>query len=281
MTRPAEPRPRPGRLAALLACAAIAAVAGGVGCNARRSASGGGSTSPKAEQARRQAEAAAVGGAKAAAEFAAHHTGGPIVATSVQGPPTAPRPPAAPPGPSVTARPAPAPPRPADEPVIRERVSSELPHPTEQEAEKDALEQAQRRIEEKLAELDPPVRHRPTLAEVKANYLRKDSRHPRRLTEEQKKAYEKTFADAGLKYDLDSLVFVDYEVTVSAEQVRELRAQDRVLLGLKVFAGVAAAALAGFLFLRIDEWTKGYLTSWLAVAAVALAGGAAATLALV
>jgi hypothetical protein len=39
---------------------------------------------------------------------------------------------------------------------------------------------------------------------------------------------------------------------------------------------LAAVALAGFLFLRADEWTKGYLTSWLAIAAVVLAGGAAA-----
>jgi hypothetical protein len=276
MTRPAEPRPRPGRLAALLACAALVAVAGGVGCNARRSA-GGGSTSAKAEQARRQAEAAAVGGAKAAAEFAArNNTDGPIVAVSVQGPPTNPRPPAPPPpsGPSMTTRPTPAPPRPVEEPVIRERVSSELPHPTAAEAEKDALEQAQRRIEEKLAELDPPVRHRPTVAEVKARYLRKDSLQPRPLSAEQKEEY----ARARLRTDL---VFVDCEVTVSAEQVRELRAQDRVLLGLKVIGGVAAAALAGFLFLRLDEWTKGYLTSWLAVAAFALAGGVAATLALV
>src|SRR5207237_10596346 len=113
-----------------------------------------------------------------------------------------------------------------------------------------------------------------TGAEVKSHDRRKDTRNVRLLSAEQ----EEEYAKAGLRTDL---MFVEYEVAVSAEQVRELRTQDRVLLGLKVFAGVAAAALAGFLFLRIDEWTKGYLTSWLAVAAVALAGGAAATLALV
>ena len=37
-------------------------------------------------------------------------------------------------------------------------------------------------------------------------------------------------------------------------------------------------ALAGFLFLRLDEWTKGYLTSWLALGAAALGGGVVAAL---
>ena len=41
---------------------------------------------------------------------------------------------------------------------------------------------------------------------------------------------------------------------------------------------VIAFALAGFLFLRADEWTRGYLTTWLALCAAVLAGGAAAAL---
>jgi hypothetical protein len=40
-------------------------------------------------------------------------------------------------------------------------------------------------------------------------------------------------------------------------------------------------ALAGFLFLRFDDWTRGYLTSWLAFLAAGLAGGVAAALFLV
>ena len=68
---------------------------------------------------------------------------------------------------------------------------------------------------------------------------------------------------------------------VTADQVRALRTRDRVGGTLRVFGALAAISLAGFLFLRADEWTKGYLTRWLAVVAVLFAGGAAAALYLV
>ena len=71
---------------------------------------------------------------------------------------------------------------------------------------------------------------------------------------------------------------VEYDVEVTADQVRHLRTRDRVGDTLRVFGALAAVALAGFLFLRADEWTKGYLTYWLAMAAVLLAGGATAAL---
>lgn len=270
MTRPAEHRPRPVRFAAGLTGALLAAVACGSGCDGGRAPTPGGPTGSKANQARQQAEKTVMAGARAAGEYAAAN---PL--------PTAPvsvNTPAAPPAPRAAATssmsPRPAPPvRTPDDPVIREKVSSELPHASEADADLDAVEQAGRRLTEKLADLDPPVRFHPTPAEAKA-YLRKGSRNVRPLTEEQKK----TYAEAGLR---DNVVFVDYELAVSSEQVRELRGRERVVFGLKVLAGIAAAALAGFLFLRADEWTKGYLTSWLAVAAFALAGGVAATLTLV
>jgi hypothetical protein len=275
MTRPAEPRPRPGRLAALLGCALVVAVACGSGC-ARQPAPGG-ATGTKASQARQQAEKIVMAGARAGGEFVAtlpqtQHTAATTPRTPP--PPVPPRPTASPPpAPAMTARSAP-PVRPTDELVIREKVSSGLAHPSETEAEKDALEQAANRIAERLAELDPPVRYRPSPAEVRA-YIRKDTKRPYPPTAEQKEEY----ARAGIR-DGD-LKFVEFEVTLSAEQVRELRSRERVFFGLKVLAGIVAFALAGFLFLRADEWTKGYLTSWLAVAAFALAGGVAATLAVV
>lgn len=277
MTRPADSRPRPGRLAALTACAVLVVVAGGMGCSRSKPVPGG-STSSKAVQARQQAEKAVMAGARASAVYVAavpdrgHTT---PTATNTPAPPApaavphAPAASVAPVVPAMTSRPAP-PARPIDEPVIREKVESELPHPTEADAEKDALEQVCRRLTEKLAELDPPVRFHPTPAEAKA-FIRKDSRRVRQLTTEQREA-------AGFK---ENRMYVDYEIAVSADQVRELRGRERVGLGLKVLAGFAVAALAGFLFLRADEWTKGYLTSWLAVAAFALAGGVAATLAFV
>ena len=81
------------------------------------------------------------------------------------------------------------------------------------------------------------------------------------------------------KYEIKgNPVYVEYDVEVTADQVRELRTRDRVGSSLRIFGAIAAVALAGFLFLRLDEWTKGYLTRWLAIAAVLLAGGTAAAL---
>ena len=76
--------------------------------------------------------------------------------------------------------------------------------------------------------------------------------------------------------EIDRRVDVEYDVEVTADQVRHLRTRDRLGDTLRVFGGLSVIALAGFLFLRADEWTKGYLTRWLAMAAVLLAGGTAA-----
>ena len=158
--------------------------------------------------------------------------------------------------------------------VVRERVASVYPYGTEAEAEEDALAQACDLIEQKLAALDPPVRHRPSVGEVRAEFARKDSRTVRAPDADARAS----FAQYGIT---GNLVYVEYDIEVTAEQVRELRAQERVSGGLRVLGVLTAVALAGFLFLRADEWTRGYLTSWLALGAVALAGGAAVALILV
>src|SRR5579872_1296274 len=75
-------------------------------------------------------------------------------------------------------------PRPGSPAIIRERVVSSIPYPTDPEAEDDVLNVAQNTIEQRLAELDPPVKYRPSLNEVKSEFIRKDSRSTRHLTEE-------------------------------------------------------------------------------------------------
>jgi hypothetical protein len=70
-------------------------------------------------------------------------------------------------------------------------------------------------------------------------------------------------------------------VEVTADQIRELRTRNRVADSLRGLGGLLAVSLAGFFFLRLDEWSKGYLTSWLALAAAALGGGIIAALAFV
>jgi hypothetical protein len=155
--------------------------------------------------------------------------------------------------------------------VVRERIKSTIPYSTEAEAEDDALTLAAELVEQKLASLDPPVKHKPSVGEVKAEFVRKDSRTVRPPDAEEKE----TFARYGVG---GNLVYVEYDVEITADQIRELRSQERVSAGIRVLGMIVAVALAGFLFLRADEWTKGYLTRWLAIAAVVLAGGAAAAL---
>lgn len=189
--------------------------------------------------------------------------------------PVMPVPPALVPAPEVAAKGPPAPAARAGPPaVVRERVVSVYPYGTEAEAEDDALTQACDLIEQKLAALDPPVRHRPSVGEVRAEFVRKDSRTVRTPDADARAS----FAQYGIS---GNLVYVEYDIEVTADQVRELRAQDRVSGGLRVLGVLTAVALAGFLFLRADDWTRGYLTSWLALGAVALAAGAAVALILV
>jgi hypothetical protein len=169
-----------------------------------------------------------------------------------------------------TAAPPPEPRRPARAPsevVIKEKVSSAAPHPTEADADADALQQARFRVAERLNALDPPVRAVPSAEHVRRHFLRERTVRP--LDPKARELLTEFPVGA-------SGVYVDYEVEVTAEQVRELRSQDRLSTSLRVLAMIVGAAFAGFLFLRVDDWTKGYLTSWLAVAAAALAGGAAA-----
>jgi hypothetical protein len=279
------------RLTAVGLCVALCAAA--VGCGKPGPAPVGGSTSSRAERARKDAEALALGGvsggaaahAKADPESVRHQIAGNIklipnppgsaVKGSTQstdsgkgpviGPLPAPPPVAkGPPGPRSTPR---------SGWVIREHVVCAVPSATEAEAEEDVVALARKVVVAKLAELDPPLNHTPSPGEVRTEFLRKDSRVVRHPDAAEKEAMK---LDGDLR--TDNFVYVEYDVEVTADQVRELRAQERVSAGLRVVGLVLAVALAGFLFLRADEWTRGYLTRWLALAAVALAGGAAAAL---
>jgi hypothetical protein len=164
--------------------------------------------------------------------------------------------------------------RPGSPVVLSEKVASTLPYPTEEEAEEDALEQARAAVERKLGELDPPIRHTPSVGEAKAEFVRADSRTLRHPDANEKAA----LAHAGVTAEL---VYVEYDVEVTADQVRELRSRQRLVPALRGFGGLLAVALAAFLFLRVDQWTGGALRVWLALGAVALAAGGVAAAVLV
>lgn len=165
-----------------------------------------------------------------------------------------------------------APPRPGVAPlVVRERVVSAIPFAKEAEAEESAVAVACEVVERKLADLDPPVQHKVSPNEVRNEFLRLDSRTTRGPSPEEEKVL-------GENNITGPHIYIEYDVEVTADQVRALRAQERVGAGLRFLGILTAVVLAGFLFLRADECTRGYLTSWLALGAVALAGGAVAAL---
>ncbi len=260
------------------------AVALSAGCRARVS-NPGGARGSKPEAARKQAEVLAVSGVTGAAEAQAHVF---IAAAAINGTPIPPRTPPRdliPPS-SVVTPDVPQPkalPRPGPPPIIRERVISEVPAATEADADREAIAAAQDLIERRFAELDPPVRYRPSIHEVEKEFLRRDSKTVTLLRDaegDRAERMKKTLKEAfGLSpEEIGRHVDVEYDVEVTADQVRHLRTKDRVGDTLRVFGMLTAVALAGFLFLRADEWTKGYLTHLLAMGAVLFAGGAAAAL---
>lgn len=153
-------------------------------------------------------------------------------------------------------------------PAIKAHVASSLPYPTEADADEDALAVAADAIHRKLGELDPPVAYRPTPTEVKHEFVRRDTRTVHGPDATERAELEQNKIDP-------NRVYVEYDVEVSADQVRDLRTRERVLDATRFLGLLSATAVAGFLFLRLDEWTGGYLTRWLAVGALALACGAA------
>ncbi len=158
-------------------------------------------------------------------------------------------------------------------PAIKRRVKSDKLYTNRDMALNDALIKAGSEIHDALRALDPPVEGRPGWSKVKADYLRPESVTYPTPSEADKKA----LAEAGLD---PNGVWAEIDVEVTDDQVRELRAESRTGT-----AGVAGAVgfvlvLALFGFLRLDAWTRGYLTGGLAVAIVAAAGAAVALLVL-
>jgi hypothetical protein len=285
----------------LLIAVFVAALAG-AGCDKRdRAARPGGATGRKADAARKQAETLAVGGVTEAAKRAgsiqtsargtsslfgemiatatARVTATPIVAQTTPAPTS---PAKTQPRTTTTRYGAPS--------LVRELVWNQLPSATEAEAEADALAVAQDVIEKRLAELDPPVKYRPTPNEVKNEFIRRDTRYAKPLGDIRGDENDPRVQRAGVlralyakefgysPEEIARMAYVEYQVEVTVDQVRELRTRDRLADALRILGLVSAAAVAGYSFLRLDQWTRGHLTRWLAIAAAALAGGAAGVL---
>jgi hypothetical protein len=147
------------------------------------------------------------------------------------------------------------------EPLIRiERICSENSYTNRDKALNDALNQAQAKIMQQLRLLEPPVMTRPSLAQIRHDFVKRNE-------EKKPTEAEKTGWKAG---GLDpNRVWVEIDVELTEAQVQKLRAGDRVSDGIRGAGVILALVAAAYGFLRLDAWTKGYLTLWLALAAIA------------
>lgn len=152
-------------------------------------------------------------------------------------------------------------------PAIRVwNVTSPGRYSTRAKAEEEAIREAKRRLEEVFQELHSPVR-----AEVDPETVRRTYLEPTSVVELPLNGDELTKLEAsGLA---DQKYKVRLTVSVSEEQLRELRAQQR-LRELSRWLAVALAVVAiAYGVLRAEDRSQGYFTGlWLAVGAVLIGG---------
>lgn len=153
------------------------------------------------------------------------------------------------------------------------KIRSESPHSTRERALNDALLVAQKQLVERLRTSDSAMVTIPPIWVIRDQYIRQESVaeiHPT-------KAIQEEWAAANLD---PNRVWVEFDLVVSPEQMRMLRAGQRRLYAGMWFGLVFVAIVAGYGFLRLDAMTKGYLTTVLGIAAGGLVLAAVVALAM-
>ena len=148
-------------------------------------------------------------------------------------------------------------------------VRSRDAHLTTDAATTDAVEHAREVIANQLELLDPPVARRPSFETVRDKYVVPNSA----VTVQPPDDLKADWAKAKLE---TNRVWVRVDVEVTAEQVRQLRGEERTIAvaRLVLVLVLVLAGLAGFF--RLDALTKGHLTGQLGIA-LAVLGAAGAT----
>jgi hypothetical protein len=158
--------------------------------------------------------------------------------------------------------------------AVQVRAKSNGAHFSREKAMSDAFEVARDGLEATLSDMSQPVHVVPTVGEIEREYLKRDSVADIFPSQEVKDEWKKH----GLG---ENRQWVVIDVEVSDRQLRSLRAKERATDGGLVAGAAFVAFAALFGFLRLDAWTKGYLTTALAFTAAGVVGGAVALLALV
>ncbi len=149
--------------------------------------------------------------------------------------------------------------------VIRVHVKSEKPYTKRDLALVDALTVARIEVMKQLETLDPPVHARPSMVAMRNEYLRRESIVEKSPTDSERAEWVANKLDP-------NRMWVEIDVELNDDQIQRLRSSERVNVGFRVGGVIFVMALAISGFLRLDEWTRGYLTVWLAVGAFTMVG---------
>jgi hypothetical protein len=140
------------------------------------------------------------------------------------------------------------------------------------DAVEDALLQAQTKVTAYLRNQNPPVEWTPSLPYIQSHLVKTQP------WQEDTKDFDQIGRMYRVRLDVE---VTPLELSKMVNSGREFRIQQRMFLLAKVLAGlvVLLAAVSGYL--RLDEYTKGYYTGWLRLAAVGLVAAAGAGLVLI
>jgi hypothetical protein len=168
---------------------------------------------------------------------------------------------------------------------------------SEQEAIDDALQEAQRKVTGFLLDQDPPVRWMPPISFIKRELVKDMPEEKDKVFNDQKGELEEIAINGHRAYqEIRELhgpnnlpktahrVCLKIGITPEAwgkileEQRNDLVRQrnsvmkERMLFLLKIMGGLVAlmATVAGYI--RLDEWSRGYYTNWLRLAALTCVG---------
>ena len=153
-------------------------------------------------------------------------------------------------------------------PAIKLSVQNANPEASREKAVNEALFVAQKQIADHLRNLDPPIEETPSIETIRGEYLRSDTVAIKQVTD---KGLIEEWKAANVE---SNRMYAHIDIEVSEDQIRKLRAGQR-LESAGWLAALAFALVASlFGFLRVDGWTKGYLTTGLAVAFAGAVGAA-------
>ena len=153
-------------------------------------------------------------------------------------------------------------------PALKLSVRNATPEASREKAVNEALLVAQKQIVDHLRNLDPPIEETPSIETIRSEYLRSDKVAITQVTD------KNLIAEWEAAKVESNRMYAHIDIEVSEDQIRKLRAGERLESAGWIAALAFALVASLFGFLRVDGWTKGYLTTALAVAFAGAVGAA-------